>query len=36
MQPPSDTPIIVTIAGGAETVVDTNFNFTVQLKLNRG
>ncbi len=38
-EPPSDTPIIVTIAGGAATVppdtVDANFNFTVQLKLNQ-
>ena len=37
-QPASDTPIIVTIAGGTTTVsdtVDTNFNFTVQLKLNQ-
>ncbi len=37
-EPPSDTPIIVTITGGAATAsdtVDTKFGFTVQLKLNQ-
>ncbi len=37
-EPSSDTPIIVTIAGGTATVsdtVDTNFNFTVRLKRNQ-
>ena len=37
-EPPSDTPLILTIAGGNATVsdtVDTNFNVTVQLKLNQ-
>ncbi len=37
-EPSSDTPIIVTIAGGAATVsdsVDANFSFTVQLKPNQ-
>ena len=37
-EPSSDTPIIVTIAGGVATVsdtVDTNFNFTVRLKPNQ-
>ena len=37
-EPPSDTPLILTIAGANATVsdtVDTNFNVTVQLKLNQ-